>query len=125
MTLLSTYDPSSEAFCPKCKEQVHCDNIGGMTFGMDPYLDFYHKKCGTEWRHHIRSQEVEHPIPKPMTLREMMGEDNWHDMKFRERAQSVALEMLEALEAIISGADNGLEKAKTVVAKVKGPMKKE
>lgn len=120
MTLLSTYNSTSEAYCPTCKKQVRCANIGGITFGVDPYLDFYHKECGTKWRYHIHSQEIECPIPKPMTVREMMGEDNWHDMKFRDHARSMALEMLEALEAILAGDKDSLEKAKLIVTRVKG-----
>ena len=119
MTLVSTYNPESQTICPKCQKPVNCTNIGGITFGSDPYLDFHHAECGTEWRYHIHTGEIECPIPKPMTLREMMGEENWHAQKVKERAQSFALEMLETLEAILSGDNDGLERAKQVVAKAK------
>jgi len=66
MALVSTYDPSSQAGCPTCGQLVNCDNIGGITFGSDPYLDFFHHKCGTKWRYHIHTGQVECPIPLPI-----------------------------------------------------------
>jgi len=76
MTLVTSYNPDSEVCCPKCAEIVHCKNIGGITFGTNPHLDFRHEKCGTEWRYYIDTQKSETPIPKPMTLKECMGESS-------------------------------------------------
>jgi len=76
MTLVTSYNPNSEACCPKCAEIVHCKNIGGIIFGTNPHLDYRHEKCGTEWRYYIYTQKSETPIPKPMTLKECMGESS-------------------------------------------------
>ena len=55
--LLSTYDPNSQAHCPKCGF-VHCLNVGGnLAFG-SRYLDFVHK-CGTKWRRYIDEERTE------------------------------------------------------------------
>ncbi len=118
MTLVSTYNPSSEAHCPHCGELVKCDNIGGITFGTDPYLDFYHQECGTTWRWHMRTGDVESPIPKPMGLREMMGEENWHRMMHKEHLQRYAERMFEVLESITNGSTVGLQNAKELVAEI-------
>ena len=120
MTLLSTYDPSSEAKCPKCNKLVKCENLGGITFGGNPYLDFWHAECDTEWRLYLNSNEIVTPIPVPMTMREMMGEDNWAKQKEKERVQAAAFQMLYALEAILAGNDDGLEQAEAAVAKARG-----
>lgn len=119
MTLVSTYDPSSQAPCPKCG-QCHCDNIGGITFGIDPYLDFEHRECGTTWRWHIYTGEVEAPIPVPMTLRQMMGEENWARQQEKECAQHAAIDMLAALEAMLAGDVGSVEMATAAVAKARG-----
>ena len=104
MTLVSTYDPDGVSYCPVCKTMVHCHNIGGITFGSDPYLDFRHDECGTEWRYHINDNgRIEYPIPRLMTMREMMGEDNWYAQKEKEHVQEYAMEMLAMLKTIVSG----------------------
>ena len=129
--LVSTYDPTSEATCPCCKKVVKCYNFGGITWGFDPYLDFIHEECGTKWRWHMHTGEVESPIPQPMGLRQMMGEENWHQMIWREHLQSHAEEMFEVLEAMattegIHGQLDEVEKAQELVARIKklGEVKK-
>ena len=103
MTLVTTYNPEGETYCPHCEKLVKCANIGGITFGSNPYLDFYHEECGTEWRLYIIENRIECPIPRPMTLREMMGEDNWHRQQEKEHVQRFAMEMLSLLKSIQSG----------------------
>lgn len=105
--LVSTYDPNSEAHCPHCQKVVKCYMIGGITWGFDPYYDFKHDECGTTWRWHRYSGEVESPIPQPMGLRQMMGEENWHQMQWRQHLQSHAEEMFGALEGVIESLTDG------------------
>uniref|UniRef100_A0A6H2A3W6 Uncharacterized protein n=1 Tax=viral metagenome TaxID=1070528 RepID=A0A6H2A3W6_9ZZZZ len=55
--LLTTYDPSAKATCPKCGF-VSCLNTGGnLAFGPQ-YMDFYHKDCGTSWRMYLNGGPI-------------------------------------------------------------------
>ena len=63
--LLTTHNPESQTVCPTCNKLVHCYNIGGVTFGSMPYLDFLHEECGTYWRYLISTGKIQTPIPDP------------------------------------------------------------
>ena len=55
--LISTYNPDSQAQCPKCKKLVHCYLEGGITFGYNPYLELYHQECNTTWKYYLNTGE--------------------------------------------------------------------
>jgi len=58
MTLVSTYDPSSQAQCPTCGKLVHCQNTGGLLLNsINDHMDFYHDVCNTEWRMFLRQDK--------------------------------------------------------------------
>ena len=47
------YEPDSQAYCPKCKEQVRCHMLEYVKTSMDWHLKLWHQKCNTEWRQNI------------------------------------------------------------------------
>lgn len=59
--IVSTYDPTAQARCPRCDEVVRCRTTGGLLAeGLGRrFLDFRHDECGTRWRYYIDTVETE------------------------------------------------------------------
>lgn len=118
MALVTSADPIATAQCPKCKKLVKCYTLGGITYGYDPYLDFYHEECGTEWRYYIAQGQSIMPIPKPMSVREMMGEERWQEQRWKDHLKGFAIELFETLKACVDEKPEAKDRASDLIKRI-------
>lgn len=57
--LLSTYDPTSQAWCPQCKRVVVCDMLHGNMWSYPYQFTFECRTCHHVWQAEIGTRKMQ------------------------------------------------------------------
>jgi len=52
------YNPDCKATCPKCGYTDCLLENGFLAGDYSSYIDLYHQKCGTKWRHYVYKNQT-------------------------------------------------------------------